>query len=525
MLRQTQLSRRLLMLRAVLDAAEGAGYKSQLPGFELLCDVQRHDPDAFNTVVGYPFVGSWAARCLRGEGTEADVAHLNGIAAAAAIRAGMSFSIEVPVRDGAAYLPSLGRLRTTAPHSETIDARSASQHGWEPVRRIGTLALDDIDPFRGGGPQLPVASRLSDEAARAWERSFARAWDILVGDHGDYAEAIGAGLIAIVPMIAAQPNRGVNATSRETFGAAALSAVSDPVALAVGILHEFQHCKLNAVLDLVDLHRPDDRLYYAPWRQDPRPLGGLLHGAYAFVGVCDFWRVRAAGSRTAHSDYAQMEYARWSDRTEMAIGDLLNSGSLTTLGERFTRRMRHRLRDWRQEIGAEPRRLARLASADHRVGWRLRNMRPEAAAVADLARAWRSGAPEPPGAIVKPEVTSGGSTLGTSNRIDLLYQRLRDPGQPVNRGADAQLIAGDATSAAGGYLERIRAQPRDLDAWNGLALALGETLPGLLNAPELVAAVYNRLIESGGPSPDPTLLADWLSASVVSDPVFPSRTR
>jgi hypothetical protein len=29
---------------------------------------------------------------------------------------------------------------------------------------------------------------------------------------------------------------------------------------------------------------------YAPWRSGPRPLNGLLQGAYAFLGVSGFWR-------------------------------------------------------------------------------------------------------------------------------------------------------------------------------------------------------------------------------------------
>ena len=41
--------------------------------------------------------------------------------------------------------------------------------------------------------------------------------------------------------------------------------------LALLLMHEFQHVKLGAVLDLYDLFDPDDkRLYHAPWRKDPR---------------------------------------------------------------------------------------------------------------------------------------------------------------------------------------------------------------------------------------------------------------
>ena len=55
--------------------------------------------------------------------------------------------------------------------------------------------------------------------------------------------------------------------------------------------------------------------------------------------------------------------------------------------------MRERLLSWPTIVPEEPGRLARIAAADHRLGWRLRNVRPDAAAVDALARAWRAGAP------------------------------------------------------------------------------------------------------------------------------------
>jgi HEXXH motif-containing protein len=576
-LRQGQLSMRLLALRAVLDLADRAGHEGHRPGFDLLRTVQQQDPGSVDEVLRYPFTGSWAARCLRlldggggnggdgdgdgrdqdGRGTaEAELGHLSGIAAAAAIRAGVSFSIEVPVREDAVYLPSLGRMRTEQGPAVTVcgDGRETAagyvpltgSAGWQPLRRIDsvtdgralTVVLDDIDPFRGG-PQLPVAPRLDDAAVRAWEQALGRAWAVLVRHHPGYADAIGAGLVAVVPMVAAQPNRGVNATSRESFGAAAISAVSDPVTLAVGILHEFQHGKLNAVLDLIRLHRPDGKRYYAPWRQDPRPLGGLLHGAYAYVGVCDFWRAQAGLTTVPLPGYAQLEFARWSDRTARVLETLLESGSLTPAGQRFAVGMRDRLSSWPETVPAEPDQLARTASADHRLGWRMRNSRPDAAAVDAFAQAWRAGGPVPAGpATGMASLVDGGAALGSSSRLDLLYLRLRDPerlgGMAHGTGSgrtDAELICGHASRAASGYLAWIEREPRCADAWTGLALALGGTAPTLLHAPELVCAVYNRLCESGDPAPDPAELGRWMAPAVpadpfqFSDPVCPSPSR
>jgi hypothetical protein len=58
---------------------------------------------------------------------------------------------------------------------------------------------------------------------------------------------------------------------------------------------------------------PDDgHRYYVPWRDDPRPISGLLQGAYAYLGVTGFWRTRRqpdgdpapCGQRNGRSDLA-----------------------------------------------------------------------------------------------------------------------------------------------------------------------------------------------------------------------------
>jgi hypothetical protein len=97
--------------------------------------------------------------------------------------------------------------------------------------------------------------------------------------------------------------------------------------------------------------------------------------------------------------------------------------------------------------------------------------------------------------------------------------------------ADAELISGNVTQAAAAYLDRIMQEPQCPDGWAGLALTLGETKPALLHAPELVCALYNRLLETGGLAPDPGLLADWMTPTVpadpfqLSDPASPSPSR
>ncbi len=135
-----------------------------------------------------------------------------------------------------------------------------------------------------------------------------------------------------------------SATARQAFGAVAAALPGDPVIFALLIIHEFQHVKLGAVLDLYDFYDPaDDRLFHAPWRDDLRPLEGLLQGTYAHLAVSDFWRARREVTAGADSEAASERFAFWHAHTCAAVDTLTNSGSLTPLGVRFVSEMRRSL--------------------------------------------------------------------------------------------------------------------------------------------------------------------------------------
>ncbi|MGX1913822.1 aKG-HExxH-type peptide beta-hydroxylase [Streptomyces phaeochromogenes] len=138
--------RRLLLLRAVLDAveesdaeicpsalrerfledwalleeADRAGAVEAPPGDEK--DVRRSPA---STQLLYPLVGPWARGCLRALSTKAiprtarqrrahtlrrELAHFSALAAAAAVRTGVPFSARLSAYDGVLGLPSLGAL-------------------------------------------------------------------------------------------------------------------------------------------------------------------------------------------------------------------------------------------------------------------------------------------------------------------------------------------------------------------------------------------------------------------------------
>ncbi len=169
------------------------------------------------------------------------------------------------------------------------DAESAC---WQPVRRLIapgiSVTLEDTDPYRDCH-QWAAAPRLTDAELASWQRGFREAWAEIRRVHSAWAPGLAAGLSTVTPLSPAPAGRDVSATARQAFGAVAAALPDDHCTLALLLIHEFQHVKLGAVLDMYDLYdAADNRLFHAPWRDDMRPLEGLLQGTYAHIAVTDY---------------------------------------------------------------------------------------------------------------------------------------------------------------------------------------------------------------------------------------------
>ncbi len=403
-----QRSKHALLLRHLVDVAQAARPEQAAlttAGYELLAEIQRADAQAAAAAMYHPPVGAWAARTLRGlsdaePSADPRPGQLAAVAAAAAIRAGYPCTVQVPVIGGAVTLPSLGRLTVTDPASTasvtvdragvTITAGSqeaqiaradrpdAQAPSWQGLRTLasshGDLAIkvliEDVDDYRMPG-SANSGSRLSAPEADRWQEVLTQGWQLLASHHRQFAVDVAAIATAFTPLTP-PPGGHVSATSRETFGTVALSEPPDDCSLAVTLAHEIQHAKLSALIDIVPMTLPDDgSRHYAPWREDPRPIAGLLQGAYAFLGVAAFWRVQRelAADAGAHA-----EYVRWRASVTEVVHTLQACGRLTAAGEIFVGGMARTLKSWSgDEIPAEVARLAQSAADAHRSRWRSRN--------------------------------------------------------------------------------------------------------------------------------------------------------
>ena len=202
------------------------------------------------------------------------------------------------------------------------------------VLRAGRVAvrLEDTDPYRDCH-QWPPADRLSDADVARWQAQFTVAWELIERCYPAYAPGLAAGLSTLMPLAATVPGREISAAARPAFGAVAAALPADGTVLALLLIHEFQHVKLGAMLDLFDLCAPvPGQLFYAPWRDDPRPVEALLQGTYAHAGVTDYWRARRRDLAGQEAAEAAERFARWRALTADAIETLATSGALTPLG-------------------------------------------------------------------------------------------------------------------------------------------------------------------------------------------------
>jgi uncharacterized protein len=233
------------------------------------------------------------------------------------------------------------------------------------------VAVEDVNPYRDGH-HVPAAGRLSARDLARWAELFSGAWQLLARHAPARAGELAAGLRSIVPLADQDTGAARSATIRDAFGSFGLTLPASPAGFAVTMVHEFQHSKLSAVLDLVTLYdTADPTAYYAPWRPDPRPIGGLLQGAYAFLGVADTLRSlrRAPGLR----EPAERELAGVREQVRQAIDTLESSGRLTASGQRFVAGMRSTLHSlMAEQLPPGIVKRARDAVADHHAAWRQR---------------------------------------------------------------------------------------------------------------------------------------------------------
>lgn len=396
----SRLSRHLLLLkyvseqwpgdRAVLDAAVAT-----------LAAVQQNRPEVFHRLFGDPLVGAWLAhttRRLRRHPDEfplADLHHVGALAASAAVQAGLEADLTGYSRGGRVTLPGLGeavlpdgadcpvRIRVSGGRAVLGDAAvavpSPSSH-WLGLRQLTArdggssciVTVEDGNPYRASYHVAP-AGRLDTADVERWRQLFGQAWHLLNRYVPERAGEITVGLRTVVPLHDEDPGAARSGTARDSVGALGLTPPRSAEDFAITVVHEFQHSKLSAVLDLVDLYESQGpERHFAPWRVDPRPTAGLIQGIYAFLGMADTWNGFRAdpGLRGIATD----QFAMVREQVDAGLSALEGSAELTAEGRTFAEGMRRALDPlMRERLPAAAVKSAHTSLARTREEWRARN--------------------------------------------------------------------------------------------------------------------------------------------------------
>jgi HEXXH motif-containing protein len=571
-LRRAERSRRLLLLRGLIEETSKTPelfgpLPSSEDAWELLARVQERVPSALDLILAHPYTGAWAgytARLIRNRITGVcpiwmHVGYMHALAAAAAIHARLNFHIRIPVWNGGAMLPTLGLAQLTSEsRCSMAEVRSERDHveisneagrvhlpfdveadapGWWGIHRLTMQAgehvlsvrLDDLDPYRGLYEPVPP-QRLDSTEVDTWRALLDQAWRLIVRYLPDVAEALPVGLDSLVPRPAV-PFRMPSASTGEAFGSAIIARPPDAASLAATLVHEFQHIRLGGLLHLTRLHEEDpNERFYTPWREDPRPIGGVLQGVYAFFGVTEFWRAFSRAGTGKPDRRATFEFAYWREQTWRVLSVLRVDPALASPGRRFVAGIAERLGPWQDEpVPADLAARVAAVCADHYAGWRISYLRPDPDIVADLADAWLAGKTLPTavqlGTDRAPTPVPDG--CWSSARADLIRLSVAGPsdGEPVlsrtwssvpgATAADFAYVADRFTDAARGYSAELAADADRPAAWVGLGLALsglGVTAAAraLLHYPEVVRAVHRKIRDDAQTVPAPEDLAAWI---------------
>ena len=260
---------------------------------------------------GHHFIPRWKPRFVSTLAAE-DRCHLNGLA----------------LEDGRPrYLTCLGETDT--------------ERGWRAGKAAGGCVIDvpTGQPVLRG-LSMPHSPRV--HRGRLWFLESGRGRLVAVDQRSGsletvaelpgYARGLLAGLRAVVPLRPA-PAGTRSASAWQAFGGVGIArpgAHAPAGELSELLLHEFQHIKLNVLLDLQQLVQPGSRARFpVPWKGgEHRPPEAALHGSYAFLALVHLRRAEGPASRATYH-----RYRSWVGRV---TEDLLRATDvLTAAGQRF----------------------------------------------------------------------------------------------------------------------------------------------------------------------------------------------
>lgn len=190
------------------------------------------------------------------------------------------------------------------------------------------LAMSEAHPDKAGN-RLDLGGRPAHE----WADTLARALELIGRYMPELRGEIDLYLHQIVP-VGYDERSHLSASYQEVIGTVYMTLHPQLMTMVEATIHEFQHNKLHAQLELDPLlHNAFHPLYGSPVRPDPRPLQGVLLAVHAFFPVARLYQLmRNAGHEgTDRPDFAR-RYAQIIKGNHEGASVLLEHGQPTQIG-------------------------------------------------------------------------------------------------------------------------------------------------------------------------------------------------
>lgn len=191
------------------------------------------------------------------------------------------------------------------------------------------LAMSEAHPDKQGN-----AVDLGGRTPAEWIASLAGALDLIGQYIPELRGEIDLYLHTVVP-VGWDEHQHLSASYQEVIGTVYMTLHPQPMTMVEAMIHEFQHNKLHALLELDPLlANAFAPLYSSPVRPDPRPLQGVLLAVHAFQPVARLYeRMREAGHPgTDQPDFVR-RYAQIVKGNHEGASVLLEHGQPTAIGQ------------------------------------------------------------------------------------------------------------------------------------------------------------------------------------------------
>lgn len=191
------------------------------------------------------------------------------------------------------------------------------------------LAMSEAHPDKAGN-RLDLGGRPASE----WTRALARGLDLIAAYMPELRAEIDLFLHQIVP-VGYDAHTHLSASYQEVIGTVYMTLHPQLMTMVEATIHEFQHNKLHAQLELDPLLRNAFHpLYSSPVRPDPRPLQGVLLAVHAFQPVARLYQLmRATGHEGTDRPDFERRYAQIVAGNHEGATVLLEHGQATPIGQ------------------------------------------------------------------------------------------------------------------------------------------------------------------------------------------------